>query len=250
MGFFVATSECHTWELDAVFSFKPLATGLPVLVRSEFELCAFECPKAVHPNPVLLETDRQSSTLNSTLVLASQPPDPLLHIFLPEASSPSFLAQLVKLKCWTQQRELKWLILNKWTRLFHSSRVKLPLVNMSASWCWVSAYLIWILGSRLILSNSQSRATLWVLDTCLIVGLLPVTIILIAASLSSETNTAPHREGLTLDETWSTFLQIQIDVLGWILVFHVEFGVTRQVSLWLLTFEFVDFVLVKSAILQ
>ena len=37
----------------------------------------------------------------------------------------------------------------------------------------VSMYLIWILGSKLILSNNQSRATLWVLGTCLIVGLLP-----------------------------------------------------------------------------
>ena len=26
---FALTSECHTWELDAVFSFTPLATGLP-----------------------------------------------------------------------------------------------------------------------------------------------------------------------------------------------------------------------------
>ena len=33
-----------------------------------------------------------------------------------------------------------------------------------------SIYLIWILGSKLILLNNQSSATLWVLDTCLIVG--------------------------------------------------------------------------------
>ena len=33
------------------------------------------------------------------------------------------------------------------------------------------------LGSRLILSNNHSRATLWVLDTCLIVGLLLVMMI-------------------------------------------------------------------------
>ena len=33
--------------------------------------------------------------------------------------------------------------------------------------------LIWILGFELILSNNQSRATLWVLETCLNVGLLP-----------------------------------------------------------------------------
>ena len=49
---------------------------------------------------------------------------------------------------------------------------------MSASWFLVSMYLIWILGSKLILSNNQPRATLWDLDTCLIVGLRPLSIIL------------------------------------------------------------------------
>ena len=44
-----------------------------------------------------------------------------------------------------------------------------------------------ILGSKLTLSNNQSRATLWVRGTCLIVGILPLVIILIAASLSSKT---------------------------------------------------------------
>ena len=42
------------------------------------------------------------------------------------------------------------------------------------------------LGVQLILSNNQSRATLWVQATCLIVGLLPFMIILITASLSSK----------------------------------------------------------------
>ena len=40
---------------------------------------------------------------------------------------------------------------------------------------------------KLIMSNNQSRATLRNLDTCLIVGLLPLMIILITASLSSNT---------------------------------------------------------------
>ena len=59
--------------------------------------------------------------------------------------------------------------------------------KMSASWFLVSMYLIWILESRLIRSNNQSSATLWVLETCLIVGLLPLMIILVTASLSSNT---------------------------------------------------------------
>ena len=67
-----------------------------------------------------------------------------------------------------QSVELKWLTLNKHKRWFHSSRVKFPLVRMSASWFVVSIHLIWIFGSELIRSNNQSRATLWVLETSLI----------------------------------------------------------------------------------
>ena len=39
-------------------------------------------------------------------------------------------------------------------------------------------------NQELILSNNQSKATLWVLNTCLSVGLQPFIIILITASLS------------------------------------------------------------------
>ena len=74
------------------------------------------------------------------------------------------LEQLIKLEFLAQQVELKWLTLNKWSRLFHSSRVKLPSVKMSASWyVWYQMYRIWILESRLILSNNQPKATLWFL---------------------------------------------------------------------------------------
>ena len=75
---------------------------------------------------------------------------------------------------------------------------------MSASWFLVSIYLIWILGSRLIRSNNQSRATLWVRETCLIVGLLPFIIILITASLSSNTyNKASWLTDWTFERTAS-----------------------------------------------
>ena len=60
---------------------------------------------------------------------------------------------------------------NKHKRWFHSSRVKFPLVSMSASSFLMSMYLICTFGSKLIRSNNQSRATLWVLETCLIFGL-------------------------------------------------------------------------------
>ena len=100
--------------------------------------------------------------------------------------------------------ELKWLMSDKHKRWFHSTRVKFPLVSMSARWCLVSMYLIWILGSKLILSNNQSRATLWVPETCLIVGLLPFIIILITASLSSNTTKLPDAKILTFEEIEST----------------------------------------------
>ena len=59
--------------------------------------------------------------------------------------------------------------------------------------------------SKLIRSNNQSRATLWVLETCLMVGLLPLRIILITASLSSNTyNKASWREHWTFEGTRST----------------------------------------------
>ena len=93
-------------------------------------------------------------------------------------------------------------------RWFHSSRVNFPFVSMSASWFLVSIYLIWILGSKLIRWNNQSRATLWVLETCLIVGLLPFVIILITASLSSNThNKASWCENWTFEGTQSTLVK-------------------------------------------
>ena len=58
------------------------------------------------------------------------------------------------------------------------------------------------LESRLTLSNNRSKATLWVLDTCLSVGLRPYNIILITASSSSETyNIALEPECVPLDGT-------------------------------------------------
>ena len=57
-----------------------------------------------------------------------------------------------------QSVELKWLMLNKHKRCFHSSRVKFPLVSMSASWFLVSMYLIWIFGSNLIRSKNPVKS--------------------------------------------------------------------------------------------
>ena len=56
-----------------MFSCKPLATGLSVPVRSEFEFCAL-CVSGLFDalEPSALERDRQSLTLNFSQVLISQ----------------------------------------------------------------------------------------------------------------------------------------------------------------------------------
>ena len=59
------------------------------------------------------------------------------------------------------------MMFNNPTRWSHSSREKLTSVSMSASWFLMSTDLIRISGSKLTLSNNQSSATLWFLDTCL-----------------------------------------------------------------------------------
>ena len=79
------TSDCLTW---AVLSFKPLATGLSVLVSCNPILVVLVSPGCeVHSNPVQLETERQSSTPNSSLVSISQLHVPLLLLFFPASAS-------------------------------------------------------------------------------------------------------------------------------------------------------------------
>ena len=114
---------------------------------------------------------------------------------------------------------------------------------MSASWFLVSMYLVWIFGSKLIRSNNQSSATLWVLETCLIVGLLPSMIILITSSLSSKTyNKTSWREEMTFEGIRSTFSKSLItpwDCFRFWIVWGVERtsrffinGSTRSLWLW------------------
>ena len=91
---------------------------------------------------------------------------------------------------------------NKHKRWFHSSRVKFPFVNMSSSWFFGVNVFDLDLGVQIdSTSNNQSWATLWVLETCLFVWLLPFMIILITASLSSKIfNKASWREESTFEE--------------------------------------------------
>ena len=76
-------------------------------------------------------------------------------------------------KKWLRENVERFMMWNRCKRLFHSSRVKLPLVHKSVIWFLMSTYLIWILGSKLIPLNNQSTATRCVPDICLMVGLLP-----------------------------------------------------------------------------
>ena len=76
---------------------------------------------------------------------------------------------------------------------FQQTKKTIPLITCEASFGYHVCELFFgvnifdlDLGSRLILSNNQSKATLWVRDTCLIVGLRPTIITLITASLSSK----------------------------------------------------------------
>ena len=88
--------------------------------------------------------------------------------------------------------------------------------NFSWSIClrvgfWCQCTWFWFFGSKMILSNNQSRATLWVLEPCLIVGLLSFIIILITASLSSKMyNKAFLREEFTFEEIKSTLSRSSI----------------------------------------
>ena len=87
---------------------------------------------------------------------------------------------------WLRGNIKKFMMLNRRRNLHHSSHVRLPSVNKSAICFLVPTYLMWIFRSMFFLSNNQSNANLWVLDTCLITGLRPLMIILITASLSSK----------------------------------------------------------------
>ena len=117
----------------------------------------------------------------------------------------AIVEQLKKPKFSVQQVELKWLILNKWRSLFHSSRVKFPLLSTCLR---VGVKLTDLnLGSKSILSNNQSRATLRFRETCLIVGFRPLIIILITASLFSKAyNMALEPEFGVFDGMWSMFV--------------------------------------------
>ena len=69
-------------------------------------------------------------------------------------------------------------------------------------WCRCISFGSW--NRNYFDQTNQSSATLWVLETCLIVGLLPLMITLISASLSSNTyNKTSGSEDWTFERTES-----------------------------------------------
>ena len=70
---------------------------------------------------------------------------------------------------WLHEMIERFMMFNKRRRWSHSSRVKFPLVDMSASWFfWCRCTWFWILGPNWCWSNNQSRATLcsWHVSHC------------------------------------------------------------------------------------
>ena len=80
-------------------------------------------------------------------LLQSSKPGSSSVFTLPQLFLLLFVLALILVIVSVQLAELKLLILNRLRRWFHSSRVKLPL-SVSASWFFMSTYLIWILWVR------------------------------------------------------------------------------------------------------
>ena len=165
---------CHTWELDASsFGRESRDTDFLVLARRPKSLLdALSIPGLFDAFDLFAIEDLAKACETKFIIgfdfdMALSSPVPSCILFC----NPLFGQRKLF--------ELRMLMWSRWRKCVQSSRVKLPFVDVSVSWCLVSMYLIWILGSKLILSNNQWRATLWVLETCLIVGLLPFMIILI-----------------------------------------------------------------------
>ena len=146
--------------------------------------------------------------------------------------------QLVQLKFWVQQRELKWLMLNKWWRWFHSSCVTFSFCQYVCKLMFGVDIPYLNLGIQTDPIKQPIQSNSVVLDTCLIVGLLNLIIISITASLSSKTyNIAPNREDLTLDETWSTLFRSRLWNIG--TRTHLGFEYYLPIHKWWWSGEFI-----------
>ena len=112
--------------------------------------------------------------------------------------------QLIKLKILVQRRELKWLILKHMKKIIPLITREIPFGQDVCELVFGDNITDLDFGVQVDPVNNQSRATLWVLETCLIVGLRPLVIILITATSSSKTfYMALAPECIVLDGMWS-----------------------------------------------
>ena len=123
-------------------------------------------------------------------------------------------------------------MLKRCNMLCHSLRVKFCFARVSASWFSDSTYLMLIFGSRLILSNSQSKAIRWVLDTCLIVGLLSLMIIFILASYNCDSFSESNAFERIIKFWWIHVLIQYLFNLGCTLDFYTGFPCAHLDWFW------------------
>ena len=189
----VFASDCHTWELDAAsFWFESSAPGLPTLASKTQTLTrCFENPWTVWCTPSRPYWRACYSLRNQVQRRLRVCHNYFFSFFFLHPLRHRFAAGRAEI-----------------ANVEHVEKM-VPLITCEIALCqYVSKLvfgvniLIWILGSKLILSNNQSSATLWVRDTCLVAGPLPLMIILLTASLTSKMHSiAPKWEDFTFEET-------------------------------------------------
>ena len=120
-------SLCHPWELDAASGLEfwfMISSGLPDNPLSIPGLL----------DAIGLNTDEELAATELVNFITTGV-DLATFLFSSDCSCilfANFLVQLIKLEFLAQQRKLKWLMLKKQRRFFHSSHMKCPLVKMSA----------------------------------------------------------------------------------------------------------------------
>ena len=153
----VFESECHTWELEAMFSFEPLATGLSSPTRSEFERCPPNVPglfDALEPSVV----GGWLASFDTKLII-------VFDFATARSFSPSFSSCLILFyMVWELLIGLKWLQENIeknswcWTHeeddLTHHGWSCLSSIGLRFGF-WCRHIWFWILVSQLILSTTN-----------------------------------------------------------------------------------------------
>ena len=140
--------RCHAWETLCFFCVRglwDLNSGLAFKNSLGF---------LKNPNPSW-EIDSRSLYTIPNLRDSISLTQILLLYFSPASTSSTWFWGFLLERKWLQENIERFMMSNKRRKWFHTSRVKLPLVNMSANWFLVSTYFILIWGSKLILSTTN-----------------------------------------------------------------------------------------------